>query len=314
MIIVYSTCYGGRIYGIPGIHVLVLAAYAAYSPGNIARSRALSNGTRASEEARRRDAERDERKRLHSSACVPTHHASHPKYPGCLMCRYTPCVISWCSRLRLVWIRCVNDGPAVTCAPCASRAEHREREPGDFDRARPFRALQLGRQRELERILQHRERHGDAVRRAEQEAVPGERGSVVRARDGVLGDVVHEQRPRERARLPRDEIHRLRRARACVERAGAFRANAPWRCSRREGRSARSVDPADALANARRRPGASDTVKLPATSCRREHRHVTNRLRKRENQQTPPPLPFCASRYLSCTALSVVLKNTSRAT
>ena len=83
-----------------------------------------------------------------------------------------------------------------------------------------------------------------AVRRAEQKADSGERGSVVRARDGVLRDVVHEQRPRESARLPRDEIHPHRRPRGRVDRAGAFGAKAPRRRSRREGPSAEGVDPA----------------------------------------------------------------------
>ena len=32
------------------------------------------------------------------------------------MCRYTPCVISLCSGRFVVWIRCVKDAPAVTCA------------------------------------------------------------------------------------------------------------------------------------------------------------------------------------------------------
>ena len=232
------------------------------------------------------------------------------------MCRYTPCVISWCSRLRLVWIRCVNDGPSRDLRRLAQVRRAPRTRASAILIARVHSARFSSGAARLERILQHRERHGDAVRRAEQSRCPW------RAWLGCT-----RARWRTRRRGTRTATPRTARASHGTRSIGSVARELlepppapPERpvamfATRARGRSARSVDPADALANARRRPGASDTVKLPATSCRREHRHVTNRLRERENQQTPPPatVPFCASRYLSCTALSASAKSRSTA-
>ena len=100
----------------PGIHVLVTAAYAAYSPGNILRSALSSKGILLLKNLKLAIKKTTTETGLHKRICVPTDHTNHPRYPGCLIYRYTPCFITLCSGLLLVWMMWVNAVAAVTSA------------------------------------------------------------------------------------------------------------------------------------------------------------------------------------------------------